>query len=230
MESTTPIDVTLGAPMRCAWSWLAALIVAVSLAPPAAGAEPGPESTDAKSSYDEATAAFGQRRYGEAAEKYEWSFALRPDAAALYNAAQSLRLAGSKARALELYRNYLRLYPDGANTEDARTHVAALKKALEDQPPPSETAQPSGGAAPSSPPPLSATPPPPAPPPPRPAATNVPLLAKPAADDGHKKPITQRTWFWVAVGAAAVLVGTVVLVGSGGEEYPVATFGTVRGN
>ena len=72
--------------------------------------------------------------------------------------------------------------------------------------------------------------PPPAPPPPRPAATNVPLLAKPAADDGHKKPITQRTWFWVAVGAAAVLVGTVVLVGSGGEEYPVATFGTVRGN
>ena len=216
--------------MRCAWSWLAALIVAVSLAPPAAGAEPGPESTDAKSSYDEATAAFGQRRYGEAAEKYEWSFALRPDAAALYNAAQSLRLAGSKARALELYRNYLRLYPDGANTEDARTHVAALKKALEDQPPPSETAQPSGGAAPSSPPPLSATPPPPAPPPPRPAATNVPLLAKPAADDGHKKPITQRTWFWVAVGAAAVLVGTVVLVGSGGEEYPVATFGTVRGN
>jgi len=215
--------------MRCAWSWLAALIVAVSLAPPAAGAEPGRESTDAMRSYDEATAAFGQRRYGEAAEKYEWSFALRPDAAALYNAAQSLRLAGSKARALELYRNYLRLYPDGANTEDARTHVAALKKALEDQPPPSETAQPSGGAAPSSQPPSTA-PPPPAPPPPRPAATNVPLLAKPAADDGHKKPITQRTWFWVAVGAAAVLVGTVVLVGSGGEEYPVATFGTVRGN
>ena len=216
--------------MRCAWSWLAALIVAVSLAPPAAGAEPGRESTDAMRSYDEATAAFGQRRYGEAAEKYEWSFALRPDAAALYNAAQSLRLAGSKARALELYRNYLRLYPDGANTEDARTHVAALKKALEDQPPPSETAQPSAGAAPSSPPPPSTAPPPPAPPPPRPAATNVPLLAKPAADDGHKKPITQRTWFWVAVGAAAVLVGTVVLVGSGGEEYPVATFGTVRGN
>jgi hypothetical protein len=56
-------------------------------------------------------------------------------------------------------------------------------------------------------------------------------VSKPAASGDEKKPITQRTWFWVAVGAAAVLVGTTVLLtASGGETYPDATFGTARGN
>ena len=68
----------------------------------------------------------------EAAAKYEAAFALRPDPALLYNAAQSHRLAGNKPRALELYRDYVRLYPDGASAEDARGHVSALKKVVED--------------------------------------------------------------------------------------------------
>src|SRR5687767_12916962 len=85
-------------------------------------------SKDAKRIYEEATAAFGLGRYAEAAEKYESAFALRPDPALLYNAAQAFRLGGNKPRALELYRNYVRLYPDGANANDVRTHVAALKK------------------------------------------------------------------------------------------------------
>ena len=221
MESTTPIDVTLGAPMRWAWSWLAASIVAVVLAAPLARAAAGPANTDAPSIYAEAAAAFGLGRYGEAGEKYEAAFALRPDPALLYNAAQSFRLARNSARALELYRNYVRLYPGGANVEEARGHAAALTKVVETPPPP---------AADGAPPPIPVAPPP-APPPPRPVATNGALVSKPAASGDEKKPITQRTWFWVAVGAAAVLVGTtVILTASGGETYPDATFGTVRGN
>src|SRR6185436_12149938 len=65
VESTTPIDVTLGAPMRWAWSWLAASIVAVVLAAPLARAATGPANKDAQSIYAEATAAFGLGHYGE---------------------------------------------------------------------------------------------------------------------------------------------------------------------
>lgn len=68
------------------------------LARPAA-AESG---KDAKKIYEEATAAFGLGKYAVAAEKYEAAFAIRPDPALLYNAAQSYRLAGNKPRALEL--------------------------------------------------------------------------------------------------------------------------------
>ena len=119
---------------RALLPWSAVIIAATLLAVQApAGA--AASSKDARRIYDEATAAFGLGRYAEAAEKYEAAFSLRPDPALLYNAAQSYRLAGNKARALELYRNYVRLYPDGTNAEDARNHVAALKKAIDEERP-----------------------------------------------------------------------------------------------
>ena len=128
VESTTRIDVTLGRLMRRGSSWLGAVVVVATVFAlgPRARAAPRPGSRDARSISWEATAAFRAGRYGEAAEKYEAAFSLRPDPALLYNAAQSVRLAGNKARALELYGNYVRLYPDGASAEDARGHVAAL--------------------------------------------------------------------------------------------------------
>ena len=94
--------------------WSAAIVVAAVLAVQAP-VRAATSSKDARRVYDEATAAFGLGRYAEAAEKYEAAFSLRPDPALLYNAAQSYRLAGNKARALELYRNYVRLYPEGTN-------------------------------------------------------------------------------------------------------------------
>jgi tetratricopeptide (TPR) repeat protein len=230
--------------------WSAAIIAAVVLsaqAPVWAAAS----SKDARRIYDEATAAFGLGRYAEAAEKYEAAFSLRPDPALLYNAAQSYRLAGNRARALELYRNYVRLYPDGTNAEDARNHVAVLKKAIEDERPPSAPpVAPAPARAPSAPPPST---PPPAPPPPAtmpppaetplpvaaplpsappPAAdTNVPMVSQPATVGDEQKPITRQTWFWVAVGAAAVLVGTTaILLATRGEQFPDASLGQARGN
>ncbi len=114
------------------------VLLLACLARPAAAAS----GKDAKKIYEEATAAFGLGKYAVAAEKYEAAFAIRPDPALLYNAAQSYRLAGNKPRALELYRNYVRLYPDGSNANDARSHVAALKKEIEDERPPIEMARP----------------------------------------------------------------------------------------
>jgi hypothetical protein len=231
---------------------------------------------DAKRIYEEATAAFGLGRYADAAEKYEAAFALKPDPALLYNAAQSYRLAGNKQRALELYRNYVRLYPDGGNASDARSHVAALKKDIEDERPPIEMARPPrpgtqpspaappvataprpapppGAAPPSSPspapaapqpapvaplppampPPVETTVPPPIPaaaPPPATTGGGVPTLTSTGAAPEEARPVTQQVWFWVAVGAGAVLATTVILLATRSESFPDPTFGTARGN
>jgi hypothetical protein len=246
--------------------------VALSAAPAAAA---GSATEDARRIYDEATAAFRLGRHLEAAEKYEAAYAIRPDPALLYNAAQAFRMGGNKPRAMELYGNYARLYPGSANAAEARTHVEALKKAIEieaKQPkppkPPPVTPLPSKAAPPaaasksrpaaSTPPPATATRPPadsmPAPavsseaatpppeetkesPPPPPAApppatgSNAPAVTKPAAvpDEG---PLIKQSWFWIYVGAGAVLVGAMLLltVTGGGETYPDPTYGTARGN
>src|SRR5687768_3832531 len=103
------------------------------------------KKTEARRLYDEATAAFGVGNYAEAAEKYEGSFKLHPDAALLYNAAQAYRMAGNRVRALQLYRNFLHIYANNPRAEDARNHVAALDKAIADggnAPPPPATGQP----------------------------------------------------------------------------------------
>jgi len=193
-------------------------------------------SKDAKKIYEEATAAFGLGKYAIAAERYEAAFAIRPDPALLYNAAQSFRLAGNKQRALELYRNYVRLYSDGSNADDARGHVAALKKELEEgagaHPAPVSPVTP---LAPAMPPPVASVPPAPAPVPaavpPAPAPGNgVAMLTTSGAPSDEQRPLTRKVWFWVAVGAGAVALTTVLLLATRSETFPEATFGTARGN
>jgi tetratricopeptide (TPR) repeat protein len=107
-------------------AWILAAWMSVSLV------TPGParaERQDARRHYDRATAAFGLGKYEEAATEYEAAFDLKPDPALLYNAAQAYRLAGRAPRAIELYRNYLRLYGDAENAEDARQHMLRLESA-----------------------------------------------------------------------------------------------------
>jgi tetratricopeptide (TPR) repeat protein len=204
---------------------------------PALAADHG---TDAKEIYQEATAAFGLGRYAEAAEKYEAAFSLRPDPALLYNAAQSYRLAGNKPRALELYRNCLRLSPNFANAEDARNHVANLKKEIEEE-------QSARTAAATTPPPVAVTPLPapsssPGTPEPReePAAsspvpvlldTQAPMVPPPPAPVAEAdRPITSKAWFWAAIGAVVVGGTVAVLLATRGTSYPNASFGMVNGN
>ena len=221
--------------MRRVWRCLAVTLLALAVGGrPLVAAEP----SAARQAYDQATAAFGLGHYAEAAEKYETAFSLRPDPALLYNAAQAYRLAGNRPRALELYRNYLRLYPNRQNADEARNHVAALTKALEE-----ETAVPVArpvGAAPSpaAPPPLApVAPSPPSPPalspPPPPASAPVAMVAEapPHAEASSSGRGGSRTWLWIVAGAAVVVGGVVaVVVATRGDKFPDASFGTAVGN
>jgi len=96
----------------------------------AAGKARTEKAEEAREYLDKATAAFALNRYAVAAENYEKSFELKPDAAVLYNAAQAYRLAGNKERALDLYQSYLRMYGDDKRAEIEK-HIQNLKQAIE---------------------------------------------------------------------------------------------------
>jgi tetratricopeptide (TPR) repeat protein len=208
--------------------WSGAVLIAVLLgAAPAAQAD----RNEARKAYDAATAAFGLGHYAEAAEKYEKAFSIHPDPALLYNCAQAYRLAGNRARALELYRNYVRLYPDRSNADEARSQVAALSKAIDDEkqaalaPPPAETAAP-----------IVASPPPPA------LSTSTASSSAPVSQTVAAGIATgpsaapppsggSRTWIWIAAGAAVVVGATVaILLATRGDKFPDASYGTATGN
>jgi hypothetical protein len=84
----------------------------------------------AKALYESAMAEFGLGNFAKAAEQYEEAFRLRPDQALLYNAAQSHRLAGNRKRALDLYRNFIRLYGRASPMAlDAKRRIDELERA-----------------------------------------------------------------------------------------------------
>jgi hypothetical protein len=217
------------------WALAAVLALLVFPSAPAEGAD----RSEARKAYDAATAAFGLGHYAEAAEKYETAFSIHPDPALLYNCAQAYRLAGNRARALELYRNYLRLYPDRSNAEEARSQVAALGKALEEErhaavaPPPVVSAPTPGPLPPSvAPGPVTLSPAPvtmaSAPPP---VSQTVAATVTSTPSSEPPPAAGSRTWLWIAVGAAVVVGGTVaILLATRGEKFPDATYGTATGN
>ena len=220
-----PSYLTSASPLR----WLTAIVVIlVTLGAPAHA-----EKQDARKHYDKATAAFGLGNFADAAAEYEAAFRLRPDPALLYNCAQSYRLAGNKPRAAELYRNYLRLYVEASNAEDARRHLSdlelelAAERAVQSspgaakEPPPATTAAPVDEAAPT---PLIALEAP-APPP------NLVEAPRPATD-GHdaERPLYTRSWFWIAVGAAVVGGTVAILLATKRDSDPTATFGSFPAN
>jgi translation initiation factor IF-2 len=143
----------------------------------------------ARLEYKRATAAFGLGQYGEAAKAYERAFRLVPDPAFLFDAAQAFRLAGRKPRALELYRNYLRLFPTGAAADEARRHIEMLEKQLQPPEPVAAPVSAAGAPAPVAPP--SAAMAAPATPPPPPSATTsspAPAQAPPPSTPGAVPP------------------------------------------
>jgi tetratricopeptide (TPR) repeat protein len=208
---------------------LVLLVAAVMLtAAPAVGA--AEKKDEARRLYDEGTAAFGVGNYAEAAEKYEGSFKLHPDPALLYNAAQAYRLAGNRQRALQLYRNFVRIYGDNPRAEDARNHIAALEKAIADgnqtgPGPAPATADPAAGSAPApTSPPAANLNPPPAPPEQPPAL----IERQPPAAGDTQPSLVSRPWFWIAVGAAVVGGTVAILFATRKDTYPDPTLGTLN--
>ena len=187
---------------------------------------------------DRATGAFALNHFVEAADNYEKAFALKPDPAVLYNAAQAHRRAGNKQRALELYQSYLRMYGNDKRAE-IEQHIQNLKQAIEHDcvvatagP---TTAAPIGSAI--VPTPVAPVTPVgstlvvvPGPPPPTPAGgQSAPVLVTQAAppqaraDDGS---VVKKPWFWAVVGGAVVAaVITGVLLTRGDPSDPTASLG-----
>jgi tetratricopeptide (TPR) repeat protein len=79
------------------------------------------------------------------------------------------------------------------------------------------------------------SPPPPAAPNPtdtQPGGSAAPVLTKSASPgDGESTPLTQKTWFWVAVGGGvAAAVVTVLIIAMSKTNDPSPSFGTAHGN
>jgi tetratricopeptide (TPR) repeat protein len=164
------------------------------------------DKTEARAHYDKATTAYALGRYADAAGEFEQAFALKADPALLYNAAQAYRLAGRRDRALELYRNYLRVFGRKAeHAADVEWHINELEKLGTTAPPPptveqaSLTVAPPATLAAQS---LAATPAMPS------------LVSTPAPPPTEaSRPIYVRWWFWAGAGAlvaGAVVVGIVL--------------------
>jgi tetratricopeptide (TPR) repeat protein len=203
------------------------LVVLLAAAPAHADAL---SNAEARTHFDSGNAAFALGDYAKAAQEYEKAFALKPDPALLYNAAQAHRVAGNKQRALLLYQNYLRVYGGEVNNADeVRHHIETLKKAIEEdtraQTAPPTAPKPIGESATAPPP---AVVPPPAAPPPSVTTPALTVTAPPP-----ERPIYKKPWFWAVVGTSALVVAGVAIglgVGLGGDKNPSATLGTVAGN
>src|SRR5690348_7207372 len=84
------------------------------------------DASEARDHYKKATAHFAVGEFADAANEYEAAFKLKQDAALLFNAAQSRRLASQNEKALVLYKNYLQLYPKAKNTADVKEQITKL--------------------------------------------------------------------------------------------------------
>lgn len=182
-------------------------VLTLLLAAPAFG-----DTETAKAQYKKGLSAYALGDYAEAAKAYEAAFNAEPDPALLYNAAQAHRLAGNKARALTLYRNYIKLFPAHANKSEAPRHVNNLQAAIESDrkaatAPPTEPVAPANPPAPVTvvepvkPPPVVTAPP---------TSPQVTLVEK-------SPPPKKKTpaWVWGVVAGGVVVVGVGLGVGLG---------------
>ena len=187
--------------MKRVTPWLVALaVLQLFLARPVIA-----ETSEARAHFDKATSAFALGKFADAATEYEKAFELKPDAALLYNAAQSHRLAGNKQRALLLYQNYLRIYGKQANNKaEVNRNIVELKAAIETE-----------GVA--------GTPPTPREKPVEPVPVVAPVVAPtvvtPTTDASlvatppRDKPLVKKGWFWGALVGGVVVVGGAVALG-----------------
>jgi tetratricopeptide (TPR) repeat protein len=176
------------------------------------------DSAQAKELFKKAQAHYAVGEYQEAADAYQSAYKLKPDPALLFNAAQALRLAGKLDRAITLYRNYLRFYPNAANADSVQAQIAKVEKQLEAEraaaTAPPAVASPVVDPAPVTPPlpPSAASPP---------AASEAPLLTA-TAPAPEPRPLYKKVWFWGVVGgvvAAGVVTAVVLSSGGGGGAW-----------
>lgn len=163
------------------------------------------KSAEAKALFQEANAHFAVGEFSDAGRKYQEAYKLKPDAALLYNAAQSYRLGGDSQKALVLYKNYVQFYPKAPNVEVVRQQITKLEEAIAATES-AKTAPPRGTAEHAEPEPTK----PPETKPPEPTPAPVATTQPPPPSD-HPTPLYKKWWLWTIVGGV-VVVGVVVAV------------------
>jgi len=118
------------------------LLLAVGLTVIALPAHAAGDAQDrARGLNDDGKAAFDLGSYDEAIERFTDAYKIYPDARILFNLAQAYRRKHEYARALELYRTYLRNQPDAVNRQVVEALVPELEtliakqKSTDDHPP-----------------------------------------------------------------------------------------------
>jgi tetratricopeptide (TPR) repeat protein len=194
---------------------LSCVIGSLVLATPPGTARAQTDIPAAREAYQRATAEFGLGNYAAAATEYEKAFRHKPDPALLFNAAQAYRLADNKPRALQLYRNYLRLFPTGVAANEARKHVETLEVATTNGEPIVSTPEAPTPVVPTR--------------PTSPAVPNTDMVVSDEAATHSDESLLGNPWFWAGAAAVAIAVTAIVIVASSSSdpEHPDATWGRI---
>jgi tetratricopeptide (TPR) repeat protein len=213
---------------------LNSLVMVLALSLGASNARAG--DSPARVLFQEANAHFAVGEFSEAAEKYMEAYKIKQDAALLYNAAQSFRLAGNNAKALVLYKNFLQFYPKAPNVEEVRGQILKLNEAIAAaekaktapptstaehvQPLPPETKPATPETPPTTPPPSTTTTT--EPPPTTTTSTTQASTSTSTSTSEHKTPIYKKWWLWTIVGVVVVggaVTGAVLATSSSGGKW-----------
>jgi iron complex outermembrane receptor protein len=202
------------------------------------------DAAKAHALFDKGMAHFQLEEYGQAIEKWEEGFRIKPVPEFLYNIAQAYRLSKQPDKAISFYKKFLRMKPDAPNRPEVERQLRSLSRVVNEQEraavaPPIGTIRPGHPAGESetakepTPETPAATPSEPAPAaaptPPSQPAPGVDLTAKPQPE----KPLTKKPWFWAVVGGSVAAVALGVGLGVGltrSPSDPAVTYGRAVGN
>jgi tetratricopeptide (TPR) repeat protein len=119
---------------------LGSLIVAATTAPtyaappdPPAASAPSESRAHAKRLFEQGQAHYDLGEYDEAIAAFREAYEISSAPALLFNIAQSHRLKGDCARALHVYRHFVRLDPNSPHRSSAETQIAALSAQCENK-------------------------------------------------------------------------------------------------
>lgn len=71
--------------------------------------------------------------YDPAVQEYEAAYELTRDPVHVFDTAETYRAKGDKAKAVEQYRRYLGVMPEGGKSDEARKQVAGLTRAMDEE-------------------------------------------------------------------------------------------------
>jgi hypothetical protein len=198
------------------------LAASVLMLATAAAADDG--KAQAKALFESGTAHYNLSEFKEALGDFREAYRMTRDPTFLFNIAQCQRQLGDPAAAASSYRAYRRESPDAPNRAEVDRLIGEMDKAAAArQAPPTETI------------------------PPQPQTQSAPLEshpttpgevsltpAEPSASVAtvHRRPVTRKPWFWVTVGAGALVIAgvTVGVVLGTAPRPPSPTVGHANGN